>query len=293
MRTISNYLLALVFFLTMFVPARSQDRVKDEQLYIGFNIGGGLGAILNHNTFGFPKMDYNPSGVQMVGINLGFASMPWNRFQIGLNYSRGEFKYSDTYGPYSLSTESGMDMQKSISTQFIQIPFTYRHYLFNQDKLMALKKREVREELRRPDVFYVLGGIQLSILQKGDLRISKRNAATENKWADVDLIDLKPVFNSFLPVSKIPDYLPENRNELFNPLILEVLLGAGWNKKLGPRFDIGLEVYGSISVTDVNSSNKATDGGYAWRRPYYLRGKPYRSAHLGTLGISAVVNFAL
>ncbi len=272
---------------------RAQDGTDQQSFYVGLVLGGGLSAILNHNTFGFPKMDYNPSGVQLYGINAGFAPKPWNRFQVGINYCRGEYNYSDTYGPYSMSTESGMDMQKRISLELVQIPFTYRHYLFNQDKLMAIKKREAREELTRSDIFYVLGGIQVSIVRKGDMRISKKSEVTDGKWAEVDLIDLKPVFNSFIPVSKIPDYLPEDRTELFNPMLLEVMLGLGWNKKLGPRFDIGLECYGTISLTDVNSSNKSASGSYAWRRPYYLRGKPYQAAHLGTRGVSAVMNFAL
>ncbi len=293
MHSFFTLLLALTMGAIWSNPLQAQDGTDQQSFYFGFALGGGLSAILNHNTFGFPKMDYNPSGVQLYGLNVGFAPQPWNRFQVGLNYSRGEYNYSDTYGPYAMSTESGMDMQKRISLELIQIPFTYRHYLFNQDKLMAIKKMEVREELTRTDVFYVLGGVQVSIVQSGNMRISKRSESTDGKWAEVDLIDLKPVFNSFIPVSKIPDYLPEDRTELFNPMLLEVMFGAGWNKKLGPRFDIGLECYGTISVTDVNSSNKAATGGYAWRRPYYLRGKPYRAAHLGTLGISAVMNFAL
>jgi hypothetical protein len=283
----------LLFLLMQALPLRAQDILIPSRFYLGIGVGGGVSAIFNHNTFGFPKMDYNPSGVQMLGVNAGFAPQPWNRLQIGLSWMRGEYRYSDFYGPYSRSSEPEMSLEKSISLQYIQVPLTYRHYLYDQNKLMAMRRREVADERNKANVFYLLGGLQFSFLRSGDLQLRKKGPGTADRWQNADLADLKPVFDSFLPVSRIPDALPPDRSALFSPLLVELMLGAGWNKKLDNRLDLGLEVFGLISVTDVNSRARAEDGSYAWRRPYFLRNKPYAPAHLASLGISVVLNVAL
>jgi hypothetical protein len=274
-------------------PLRAQDVFVPPRLYLGIGVGGGISAIFNHNTFGFPKMDYNPSGVQMLGLNVGYAPQPWNRIQVGLNWMRGEYRYSDFYGPYSQSSEPSMNMEKSISLQYIQVPLTYRHYLYDQDKLMAFRRREVMDEMNKANVFYLLGGLQFSFRTSGDMQIRKKGPGTDNRWQEANLVDLKPVFDGFLPVSRIPDAFPSDRSELFSPLLVELMLGAGWNKKLDKRLDLGLEIFGLLSATDVNSRVRAEDGSYAWRRPYYLRNKPYSAAHLASIGVNVVINVAL
>lgn len=275
------------------ITLHAQELFMPQRVYLGLGVGGGISAIFNHNTFGLPKMDYNPSGVQTLGINAGYAPQPWNRIQVGFNWMRGEYRYSDSYGVYARSSEPEMDMAKSISVSYFQVPVTFRHFLYDQNKLMALRRREVMDEMNRENVFYLLGGLQFSFLRTGDMQIRKRSAATGNQWRNADLADLKPVFDSFLPVSRIPDALPEDRRELFSRFLIEAVVGIGWKKKLGPSLDLGLEGYGTISINDLNSAARATDGSYAWRRPYYLRNKPYAAAHLASLGLYVVMNVAL
>lgn len=292
------YSLLRFAILTLFVQVggitlQAQDLFVPPRFHLGLGVGGGISAIFNHNTFGFPKMDYNPSGMQVLGLNAGFSPQPWNRVQVGFQWMRGEYRYSDSYGVYVRSSEPEMDLEKTISLSYFQVPVTFRYFLYDQNKLMALRRREVMEEMNRENVFYLLGGIQVSFLRRGDMRLSKRGPATDNQWREADLADLKPVFDSFLPVSRIPDALPPDRSELFSRFLLEGMLGIGWKKKLGPRLDLGLEGYGTISINDVNSGNRAPDGSYAWRRPYFLRNKPYAAAYLASLGLQAVMNVAL
>lgn len=277
------------------LPVRSvaQDPELAPRMYLGINLGGGVSAIFNHNTFGLPKMDYNLSGIQVFGVNAGYAPQPWSRIQVGLNYMQGRYLFTDAYGPYAQSTEASMEMQKRIVVSYLQVPLTYRYYLYDQQKLLALRRREVKNEIKRENILYLLGGIQMAFLQTGSLDLRKRNLQTGGEWIAADLGDLKPVFDSFLPVHRIPDALPSDRKRLYANLMFDLVLGIGWNKKLGDKLDLGLEGWGSISINDLNSADRAADGSYAWRRPYYLRDKPYRAAYLGSLGLSGVLNFAL
>lgn len=262
--------------------------------YIGFAGGGGISAILNHNTFGFPELDYHPSAMQTVGATVGYASHPWSRIQVGLQLGRADFTYSETYGPYAGCTETPMSIRKNIALEFVQIPLTYRHFFYNEEKLLAFNQAESKAELSKPRLFYLLAGFQMTFIRDANLVLSKNSPSTGNQWVEADLVDIKGGFDCFIPVDDFPDHLPADRRDLFAKMTLDAVLGMGLVMKLGPDLDIGLEGRGTVSLSDLNTSRRNPDGRYAWRQKIHSTSdpEPYAQAYLASASLFAVLNYA-
>ncbi|HRW75460.1 MAG: hypothetical protein H6568_15060 [Lewinellaceae bacterium] len=261
---------------------------------IGFAGGGGVSAILNHNTFGFPELDYEPSAIQTVGLSVGYAPKPWGRVQLGMQIGRADYTYSEVYGPYEGCTETPISIRKEIGLQILQIPLTYRHYFFNEEKVLAFNQAESRRELEKPRLFYLLGGFQVTVIRDASLVLSKNSPSTGNTWQEVDLLDIKDGFDCFVPIYELPDHLPEDRSELFARATFDAVLGAGLVMKLGPDLDIGLEGRGAVSLSDLNTATRNRDGSYAWRYQVHSTSdpEPYAQAFLGSATLFAVLNYS-
>lgn len=277
--------------------AMAQNLLPDHKRFtLGAGIGGGFGAIIHHNGLGFPRLDYDASGVQQFSLYAAVNPRAWSRIQTGIGFTRGEYLFTDTHGPYtgrSKGSESYIDMQKLITVSYVTVPLTYRHYFYNIKSLLSTEEKVAAAEATKKDLFYGMIGIQAFILADGDLELRKRNEATNGQWVVADILDIKPVFEKFIPVDQIPDHLPADGRELYNPLVFGVTVGFGWNKRLTSSLDVGLELTASGTLTDINSAARNPDGTYAWRFPYYLRGKPYAPGYLGTICLSGVFNFHL
>ncbi len=260
---------------------------------IGFAGGGGIAAILNHNTFGYPELDYKPSAIQTVGGSVGYSANPVSRIQLGIQVGRADFTYSQAYGPYEGCTETPISIRKQIGLKVIQIPLTYRHFFFNEEKLFAFNQATSKAELAKPRLFYLLGGFQATIIRDASLILSKNSSSTGGKWQEVDLVDIKDGFDCFVPVDEFPDHLPADRRDLFTKMTLDAVLGMGLVMKLGPNLDIGLEGRGTVSLNDLNTDARNPDGTYAWRQKIHSTSdpEPYSQAYLGSLSLLAVVNY--
>ncbi|MCF8237528.1 MAG: hypothetical protein K9I85_05190 [Saprospiraceae bacterium] len=261
---------------------------------IGFAGGGGVSAILNHNTFGFPELDYKPSAIQTVGLSVGYAPKPWGRIQLGMQIGRADYTYSQAYGPYEGCTETPISIRKEIGLKVLQIPLTYRHYFFNEEKLLAFNQAESRKELAKPQLFYLLGGFQVTVIRDAGLVLSKNSSSTGNNWEVVDLVDIKEGFDCFVPIDELPDHLPEDRKELFASTTLDAVLGAGLVMKLGPDLDIGLEGRGVVSMSDLNSAARNLDGRYTWRYQIHSSSdpEPYTQAFLASVTLFGVLTYS-
>lgn len=295
-----NYLLTttlacilLVISFSGELPGQTLQKEKP-RWHIGFTGGGGISSILNHNTFGFPELDYHPSAIQTVGVTIGYAPHVWSRIQIGILFSRADYTYSETFGPYEGCTETPMSIRKNISLDLVQIPLTYRHFFYNEEKLLAFNQAESKAELSKPRLFYLLGGLQVTFIRDADLHLSKNSPSTGNQWVEADLVDIKSGFDCFIPVEDFPDHLPEDRSDLFAQATLDAVLGAGLVMKLGPNLELGLEGRGTVSLSDLNTNSRNPDGTYAWRRKIHSTSdpEPYAQAYLASASLLAVLNYA-
>ncbi len=288
-------LASLVILVSSTVILMGQNLQKEQpKWYVGFAGGGGVSAILNHNTFGFPELDYRPSPIKTLGVSVGYSPKPWGRIQLGIQIGRADYTYSETYGPYEDCTETPISIQKEFGLNVMQIPLTYRHYFFNEEKLLAYNLAESRKELSKPRLFYLLGGFQVTMIRDANLALYKKSSATGNTWQAVDLIDIKNGFDCFVPVALLPDHLPEDKKELFAKATFDAVLGAGLVMRLGPNLEIGLEGRGTISLSDLNTATRDIGGSYAWRYQIHSSSdpEPYTQAYMSSLTLFGVMSYS-
>ncbi len=273
------------------MPGSVWGQFAKPHVYIGASVGGGLSAIINQNTYGFPEMDYKPAVAYQFGIHAGLAVRPWSRLQIGYQFFNATYKFNEEYS--SGSTEGEIGLRKQIEFSLINIPLTYRHYIIDPDLAYVGNDKTIALALKKKNTLFIIVGPQITRFRKADVHFQKRSSATGFKWQPADLIDIKPGFDTYVPVDEIPDYLPDDTRDLFQKTILSLIGGLGWNMVLAPGFEISMEAQGYISIMDLNSSERDQQNRYIWRRQIYSGTDPesYFPSTLFSLTLNAGVHY--
>lgn len=260
-------------------------------VYVGASVGGGLSAIINQNNYGFPEMNFGPEVVTQYGAHVGIALRPWSRLQVDYQRFNATYNFQESYA--SSSTDGVISLRKRIEISLVNIPLTYRHYLIDPDLVYAGNEKSISIALQRKNTFFLILGPQVTQFSKASVTYQKNSAATGFKWQPADLIDIKPGFDSYVPVAEIPDYLPTDSRDLFQETILCLVGGFGWNLILSPGLEITLEAQGFISVLDINSSERDQQNRYLWRRRVYSVSDPdpYFPSSLQVVTLNAGIHY--
>ncbi len=284
-------LIVLISLLVCYPGIQIIAQFTRPHVYIGISIGGGFSAIVNQNNYGFPEMNYGPEVITQFGGHMGIAIHPWNRIQLDYQIFNARYNFEEHYS--SNSTEGEIYLRKQIDLTLINIPLTYRHYLIDTDLASVGNQKTIGIALKRKNTFFVIVGPQITLFRKAKINYHKNNASTDFKWKPADLIDIKPAFDQYVPVDKIPDHLPIDGRDLFQNTILCLRGGIGWNYNLSPELEITLEVAGFISLLDLNTTERDQQNRYKWRHRVYSISDPdpYLPSSLQTISLNASLHY--
>jgi hypothetical protein len=240
--------------------------------YVGGTIGGGMSNLVNQNTFGFPKMSYRPEVVTRYGFQAGVAFRPWSKVQLGIERYQVRYNFRDTYA--SMSTIPQAELQKMVGMQLLTLSLTYRQHWIPRELSSVGTLKTIELELKKRHGFFLFGGPQFSLIRQAEVAFQMRTPGNENSWREVDIPEVKLLFDQYVPVDEIPNQLPEDARDLYTKGIFSLMGGVGWQMNLAPGFSATLEVSGSLSLNDFNSRERDGDGRYLWRRQVYSASNP-------------------
>lgn len=286
-----RFYLVLLVWAAIGLCTESTAQFAKPHVYTGASVGGGMSIIVNQNNYGFPEMHYTPAIATQFGAHIGLAMRPWSRLQLDYQIYNASYKFNESYS--SASTDGLLSLKKQIDFTLINIPLTYRHYLIDSDLIYAGNQKSISIALQRKNTFFVLVGPQITRFKKASVSFQKNSSATGFKWKSVDLIDIKPGFDQYVPVDEIPDHLPDDGKDLFQETILCLVGGVGWNLILSPGLEITLECQAFFSILDINSSARDKQNRYLWRRRVYSVSDPdpYYPASLQVLTMNAGIHY--
>ncbi len=200
----------------------------------------GNATIIRQNNYGYSTLAYEAT----PGFQAGFY------YGIDRRYLRGSFKTGlifSFWGQHYGDVLSGKQVEKTVRNQYLQVPLLFK-IILNQKP-----GDDFRVSLQ-----YIQGGVMMGYLIGSDVRFYRETHY--GQMVEESLTD----FVTFGRWNENTDALlaagdPAKDRELFRPFDINLEMAYGYQKFLGRRTAVWVEIHGVIGLTDINAED--------WRYP--------------------------
>jgi len=230
--------LTLLAFLYLNQVVGQVDRFDVGKLHIGLHGGFNMTAIAPQHNYGQVLLDYKVPVRPMAGLAMMYQTGPRGQLVLEANYMVMGQNYEDF--------AKGIELRREVRKDYLVIPLMYRLILNKSHGAYGTAATFYNTN------WYLTAGIQPGILLSSESRYEVKGAEADfisyitagGNPNDDEITNLEP---------------PENSEELFQPFDLSLVGGGGLFKRVGPRWQVYLEIRGGFSIMDVNAED--------WRLP--------------------------
>ena len=218
-------------FLVLFLLTTSifgQLEYNEKQFLISPVASIGFPLIANQNNYGYSELAYKVKPGGHIGVMFGFEKYLKTSFKVGILYAFQGQNYKDVI--------YGLDHEKDISLNYIQIPFIYKYVL-------GAAKGYDLDALRH----YVFAGGQLGYLVNAKMSFSRDGKK-------VDFLDFVSYHDKNTNLEEIKaNGIPINAENFFTSFDFGINLGYGLQYFLEQRMYIFTELTAYMGMIDINN----------------------------------------
>lgn len=251
----------LLLIILLSLPTHAQQLEDNyKNFYFAPFASFGSAGIIRQNNYGYSTLAYELTPGFQAGFYAGNDRDLKKSFKTGLVFSFWGQNYRDVF--------SGKWVEKTVRNQYLQLPLLYK-FIFHQKTGNDF----------RVSMNYLQGGVILGYLTRSDVRFYREG--TSGQMVEETLTE----FVTFGRWNENTDALlasgdPVTARELFRPFDVNLEIAWGYQKFVGRRTALWVELHGVMGLTDINAEN--------WRYPSNTG--TYRGSYNFFAGIKAGAN---